>query len=56
MKIKVVQIAIAASETEIRSEYLDDMGRVWYEVYDNTSKEYLWKQLNLPDEPKKDKH
>lgn len=61
-KIKVVQIAMAASSEEWDTQYLDDKGRVWRQVFklvDNpdenaTSKkitEYFWTQIELPDEP-----
>lgn len=64
-KIKVVQVAIAMSdENGADISYLDDKGRVWYDVghlekydQDEVKKSYKsrwiteWKQVDLPDEP-----
>lgn len=58
MKIKIVQIVMAASQEEFDYQYLDDQGRVWYqaghwdrqEVPRNWVSE--WKLLELPEEPK----
>lgn len=67
-KVKIVQIAIAVATDSVngaedRAEYLDDQGRVWYQVpiYEEIPPEvssinkrfshYEWKQVELPDEP-----
>lgn len=62
-KVKIVQIALALSESESNSEYLDDKGRVWYQIRQlkpgvdagkvKTAEDYeiVWVQLDLPDEP-----
>lgn len=65
-KIKVVQIAMAASTDDTwDAQYVDDLGRVWYQdpVYNEKStidppgiakvfSHYEWKQLELPEEPR----
>ena len=59
-KIKIVQVSTACSETETWSEYLDDKGRVWFQVRQAIEGsgvagvreyEYVWKQVDFPDEP-----
>ena len=59
-KVKIIQIAVAASDTDTWSEYLDDKGRVWYQtsVYQGKNDSgaplynYEWRQIDLPEEPK----
>lgn len=57
-KVNIVQIAVSANDTEIAERYLDDKGRVWYEVREyfkngdgKSDYRWVWKQVDLPDEP-----
>lgn len=52
-KVKIVQISVTSNETDTYSEYLDDQGRVWYQIreYQEGNYKYVWKQLDLPEEP-----
>lgn len=59
--IKVVQIALTSSDSDVYGEYLDDKGRVWYEtgkwVYpkgpnaDERVWVSEWRLRGLPNEP-----
>lgn len=58
-RIKVTQIALVSQDGDTYAEYLDDKGRVWYQVSVRKTVDgrtfhshYEWKQLDLPEETK----
>lgn len=57
-KVKIVQMTLSVATDSVngleeRAEYLDDKGRVWYQIGKKVNDEWVteWCQLPLPNEP-----
>jgi hypothetical protein len=50
-KIKVVQVMPGDLQVGVGDRLVDDKGRIWYKDWDAEQTEYIWKQVELPEDP-----
>jgi len=50
-KIKVVQVMPGDLQVGVGDRLVDDKGRIWYKDWNVEQTEYIWKQVELPEDP-----